>query len=226
MNRISISWAMAGVKLGRKLNRMPVFKSHNPLIESCLIPYREKASNGMQCYQSIKNASRILAIEIANRLPYCDYSLETITRSGIKTLALCEGILLVVKIRSGIAMLDSFSDVLNTSNTAFVSINRDSYNIDYSTVSKSCHKNEVIILDPLIATGRTINLMIDHLLSYGINISRIQVASLICSGKGIKEIEATYPSVKLNIGLITEALDTNAGVYPHIGDIGDRMFRT
>lgn len=204
---------------------MTVFRFQKPLIESYLIPYREKSSNGLKCYQSIRNASRILAIEISDRLPYHDYYLDTITRNGIRTHVLGEDILLVVKIRSGIAMFDSFSDVLNTSKAVFLGVNRDNDNIVCSTVPKLSYNNTVIVLDPLIATGRTINLIVEYLVSQGINEKYIQIASLICSEKGIKEIETAHPFVTINAGIVTEALDSNAGVHPHIGDIGDRMFR-
>ena len=209
---------------------MPCFDFNDPLIEDALSVYRRVDTSTYQRFMAIRKASTILAYNIVKLMPYNSKTVSTLTNT-VNSRILDRNIIFVPKIRSGLAMIDSFIEVFNVSNTGYILMDRKytgrcdkNDSVLYSTISNNCLNSQMMILDPLIATGGTIDLIIDYLISCGVSEKQIAISSLICNPEGAKHIQEKHSNVCLYAGIITEVLDSNAGVTPRIGDFGDRVF--
>ena len=83
---------------------------------------------------------------------------------------------------------------------------------------------EVIVLDPMLATGGSACDTISMLKEDGVK--KIKFLSIISAPEGIKKIEELHPDVKIFTACIDEKLNENAYIVPGLGDAGDRIFGT
>lgn len=94
----------------------------------------------------------------------------------------------------------------------------------YFKVPKDIDKREVIILDPMLATGGSGIDAIELLKAKGVK--KIKFLCIIAAPEGIKKIEEEYPDVQIYCTTIDERLNENAYIMPGLGDAGDRVFGT
>ena len=91
-------------------------------------------------------------------------------------------------------------------------------------VPKNIEEKEVIVLDPMVATGGSILDTIEHLKKEGVK--KIKVLAIIAAPEGIKAIEEKHPEIQLYCTKIDEKLNEKAYIVPGLGDAGDRIFGT
>jgi uracil phosphoribosyltransferase len=199
--------------------------NHN-LIENYLAIYRGKDTKSYDCYKAIESASYLLASEISKHMEYDFQSVATLTNSEQMNI-LCNNIVLVSKIRSGLIMEKCFVDTFRTSNVGHVLLERNgatATDMVYSSVPKVSN-SQLIILDSLVGTGGTMLYILDYLSGCGLLINnKISVASLMIGESGIQKILRKYPYVTIFSSLVTNVFDSNIGVFPRIGDFGDRVY--
>ncbi len=96
----------------------------------------------------------------------------------------------------------------------------------YSALPGDIDQRQVLLLDPMLATGGTALAAIEILLSKGVPEPAIVFISLIAVPEGIAAVHQRYPAVRIVTSAIDERLNENAYMMPGIGDFGDRYFGT
>ena len=91
-------------------------------------------------------------------------------------------------------------------------------------VPKDIDKREIILLDPMLATGGSAIDAIDLLKSKGAK--KIKFLCIIAAPEGIKKVEKAHPDVQIYCGSIDKKLNENKYIVPGLGDAGDRIFGT
>ena len=81
-----------------------------------------------------------------------------------------------------------------------------------------------MVVDPMLATGGSIDLVIRRLQRWGVH--EIRVLSLIASQPGIDRVRNDFPDVKLFVAAIDPELNEQSFIVPGLGDAGDRIFDT
>ncbi|KAJ5947054.1 hypothetical protein N7466_000069 [Penicillium verhagenii] len=156
-----------------------------------------------------------------------------LTKSVIKPPAADERIAVIVILRSGLAMADSFlaafpedADTV----TYHLGLFREKESlrpIEYynKLPAKSPKIKHAYILDPLVATGGTAKAAIDILRDWGVD--RITLFALLGSEIGLQKVANVWPEcTDVFVGAIDKELDDKGYVKPGLGDIGDRLFGT
>ncbi|KAJ5948469.1 hypothetical protein N7454_001776 [Penicillium verhagenii] len=156
-----------------------------------------------------------------------------LTKSVVKAPAADERIAVIVILRSGLAMADSFlaafpedADTV----TYHLGLFREKESlrpIEYynKLPAKSPKIKHAYILDPLVATGGTAKAAIDILRDWGVD--RITLFALLGSEIGLQKVANVWPEcTDVFVGAIDKELDDKGYVKPGLGDIGDRLFGT
>lgn len=131
-------------------------------------------------------------------------------------------------LRSGIAMLASFLEIVNSARVGFAGLARDEATAEaheYYWKFPSPQKEDVIvILDPMIATGGSVLSVLRRLRRDLDN--EIRVVSIISSRPGVSAIQNEFPEVSIVTSAVDETLNAQKYIVPGLGDFGDRYFGT
>jgi uracil phosphoribosyltransferase len=182
---------------------------------------------------------RRLAEELVTLLAYEATREVRVQAVSVKTpVGLADGVklarpapLVVPILRAGIGMLDGMSRLLPTADVGFVGLVRDEESLVASTYADRLPADltgrEAFVLDPMLATGGTLETVIDMLVSRGA--SAVTAVCLIAAPEGIGRIAGAFPSdepvpIRVVTGAVDDHLDERGYIVPGLGDAGDRLF--
>src|SRR5699024_1662182 len=94
----------------------------------------------------------------------------------------------------------------------------------YCKLPADIHERELIVLDPMLATGGSAEAAITFLKERGA--TNIKLVVLIAAPEGIEEVTSKHPDVDIYVGNIDEKLNEHAYIVPGLGDAGDRLYGT
>lgn len=173
--------------------------------------------------------SFLLAGEVVDHLKREPVTVKTPLASA-QGFKLKNQIVLVPILRSGIAMLYPFMQFFEHSTVGFVGLSRDEKtaiaNLYYHKMPKVNPMNDVILLDPMIATGGSAISAIRIILESGALEEKIVFASIIAATDGIQAIKKEFPKLKMIVTQEDAELNDKKFIVPGLGDFGDRYFGT
>jgi len=139
-------------------------------------------------------------------------------------------VVLVPILRSGLAMLDPFMEVFPDAPIGFLGMFRDETTLKphlyYKKLPVIHSRQTILILDPMLATGGSVQLAIQQILQQNIAESQIRVISLIGSTMGVQAVRTKHPHVRIECVAIDDKLSSLGIIVPGLGDFGDRFFGT
>jgi len=185
----------------------------------------------MRFRRNIERLGEITAYEISKTLKY--HTVEIKTPLGIQPVSVPdESIVIASVLRAGLPFHQGFLSYFDAAENAFISASRK-YNEDHSAFtielgylsSPSIAGKTLIIIDPMLATGSSLDLAYKTLLKRGIP-TRIHVACVIASRYGIETASRIFPEEKtiLWAGAIDPELNDKAYIVPGLGDAGDLAY--
>lgn len=182
----------------------------------------------MRFRRNLERLGEILAYELSKKLVYKRRRLKTPLGSASLNV-LREQPVLVTILRAGIPFHQGFLNIFDAADSGFIGAYRNeegatlTINLDYMALP-TVNKRTVILIDPMLATGRSILDSIDLLLSKGTP-SHLHIVSVVAAPEGLKFLKE---NVKIPFSLWTCAVDDalNASYYivPGLGDAGDLSF--
>ena len=170
----------------------------------------------MLCYEAMKDA-RTYEVEI-------ETPMEKMKARKINE----DNYAFVPILRAGTGMLDGIINVVPNAKIGHIGMYRDEEtfkpNVYFFKVPKDIEKREVLILDPMLATGGSALDAIDLLKEKGV--TRIKFLCIIAAPEGIKAVEDKHPDVQIYTTSIDKKLNEKAYILPGLGDAGDMIFGT
>ena len=139
--------------------------------------------------------------------------------------------LIVPVLRAGIGMLDGMIRLLPMADVGFVGLVRDDESLVASTyadrIPADLTGREAFVLDPMLATGGTLQTVIGMLVERGA--ATVTAVSLLAAPEGIARLDKAFgeqsgPPVRVVTAAVDERLDSHGYIYPGLGDAGDRLF--
>ena len=200
----------------------------HPLIQHKLGFLRDKETGAKEFRQLVAEISMLMTYEVTRDLPLEDIDVETpICPTTVKQIK-GKNLAVVPILRAGLGMVDGVLTMEPTSKVGHVGVYRDDETgapIEYyCKLPLDCAERDVLLLDPLLATGASISAAINLLKEKGIR--HISVMSIVAAPEGIDKIQKSHPEVDIYVCAIDEKLDENGYIVPGVGDAGDRMFGT
>ena len=188
-------------------------------------------SDSLRFRKNIERIGEILSYEISKTL---DYSVQRVkTPLGVAEVPLySEEVVLAPVLRAGLPLHQGFLQFFDKAENAFVSASRQ-YNADRTNFeivveylsAPSIEGKTLIIIDPMLATGSSLDLAYKTLLKRGTPV-KIHIACVIASLPGVDEIKKIFPkdSTTLWVGAIDPELNEHAYIVPGLGDAGDLAY--
>lgn len=205
-----------------------VFVLDHPLITHKLAILRDKKTGTKEFRELIDEISGVLCYEAMK-----DASLEKVIVetpiAKFETGKLDEDKFAFVPIlRAGMGMLDGVKRVIPNAKIGTIGMYRDETTFKpvnyFFKVPKDIEKREVIVIDPMLATGGSIIDAVELLKEK--NVKSIKFLCIIAAPEGIEALNKTNPDVKIYCAAIDERLNENKYIVPGLGDAGDRIFGT
>ena len=205
----------------------PVVLEH-PLIEHKLSVLRDKNTPTGVFRKIIREISIILCYEAIRDVKLEDITIETPIKK-MKTHHLNEDNYVFVPIlRAGLGMLDGAVSVLQGARVGHIGMYRDEKTFEpvnyFFKVPDKIEEKEVIILDPMLATGGSACDAIELLKSRGVK--NIKFLCIIAAPEGLKRVSKDHPDVEIYAACCDEKLNKNKYIVPGLGDAGDRIYGT
>jgi uracil phosphoribosyltransferase len=137
-------------------------------------------------------------------------------------------IVLVPVLRAGLGMLDSILQLIPHALVGFIGLKREETTLRAQFYHKSFPKNlsrfEVILIDPMLATGGSAVAALDLLTEQ--DAKHIRLVNLVAAPEGIRRVRKSYPGVPIFTAAVDRELNERGFILPGLGDAGDRLFGT
>lgn len=205
---------------------MPQILDH-PLIADELTRLRDPNCPSAEFRQRVRRIASLLVPFVTANLQTevvpCNTPLEI--TSG-KTLT--RNIILVPILRAGLGFLDGFLDLIPQASVAHIGVARNEETLlpepYYMKHPIKLSEAEIIVLDPMLATGGSATESVKRLKDAGAK--RIRFACLVAAPEGVATFEAAHPDVRVFTAALDRCLDSRGYILPGLGDAGDRLFGT
>ena len=139
-----------------------------------------------------------------------------------------DNICLIPILRAGLGMEEGAHRLLPNAHTGHVGMYRDETTHEakpyYARFPKGIENMEVLLLDPMLATGGSAIDAIEQLHKAGVK--KIRFLCIIAAPEGVKKVCEKFPEVPVYIGALDRELNSNCYILPGLGDAGDRIFNT
>ena len=207
---------------------MEVIELKHPLVEHKLAILRDKKTGTKEFREIVSELATILCYEAMKDAKLEEVEIETPIQK-MKTRKINEDNYAFVPIlRAGTGMLDGIIQVVPNAKIGHVGMYRDEetfkQNVYFFKVPKDLAQREVLILDPMLATGGSGIDAIELLKEKGVK--KIKFLCIIAAPEGIKAMQEKHPDVQIYCAAIDEKLNEHAYIIPGLGDAGDRIFGT
>jgi uracil phosphoribosyltransferase len=200
----------------------------HPLVQHKLTLMRQKQRSTSSFRDLLSEISMLLAYEVTRDLPLVYEEIETpLARMRSPTL---EGkkIVLVSILRAGSGMLDGMLRILPSARIGHIGLYRDPKTLGaveyYFKMPSEIHDRDVIVLEPLLATGNGAIAAVDRVLAA--RPKSIKFVCILAAPEGIANFHDVHPEVPIFAAAVDERLDERGYILPGLGDAGDRMFGT
>ena len=200
----------------------------HPVIKHKISILRDINTGPNEFRSIIKEISIILAYEATKDLELEEYEIQTpITKTtGYKISGKKLGIVPIL--RAGLGMVDGVLEVLPAAKIGHIGMYRDEQTLMpveyYSKLPNDVEKRDIIVVDPMLATGGSACDAIENLKKKGCK--GIKLLSIIAAPEGIERLREEHPDVKIIVAQLDEGLNENSYIVPGLGDAGDRLFGT
>ena len=201
---------------------------NHPVIKHKISILRNINTGSNEFRSIIKEISIILAYEATKDLELEEYDLETpITKTtGYKLSGKKLGIVPIL--RAGLGMVDGVLEVFPAAKIGHIGMYRDEETLKpveyYSKLPNDVENRDIIVVDPMLATGGSACDAIQRLKEKGCK--NIKLLSIISAPEGIEKVNKDHPDVDIYVAQLDEGLNENSYIVPGLGDAGDRLFGT
>lgn len=207
---------------------MKVIELNHPLVLHKLSILRDKETGTKKFRELISELSTMLCYEALKDAELEDIEIET-PMCKMKGKKLNEDNYAFVPIlRAGTGMLDGLINVIPNAKIGHIGLYRNEETLKpvkyYYKMPKDIDKREVIVLDPMLATGGSGIDAITMLKESGAK--KIKFLAIIAAPEGIKNMQEAHPDVDIYCASIDDHLNEIGYIVPGLGDAGDRIFGT
>ncbi|GAB3548675.1 uracil phosphoribosyltransferase [Spirosoma fluminis] len=180
--------------------------------------------------RNLERIGEIMAYEISKTLPYHNVSVPTPLGTA-STQVLRQQPVLATIMRAGLPFHQGFINYFDRAENAFAGAYRgyvpgegDEFTVEMDyVVSPDLSGKTLILCDPMLATGRSLEKVYHALLRYGIP-AQTHIAAAIASPEGVKYVQQRLPQCHLWLGAIDDYLNDHYYIVPGLGDAGDLAF--
>lgn len=200
----------------------------HPLIQHKLTLLRNKDTSTKDFRELVSEISTLMCFEATRDLPTEEIEVETPITTCTSKIIAGKKLALVPILRAGLGMVDGMLQLIPGAKVAHIGMYRDPDTLKpvyyYCKMPPDIEERDVIILDPMLATGGTAVAAVDRVKSF--NVRSIKFLCLLAAPEGLEVMDKHHPDVEVYTCSVDERLNDHAYIVPGLGDAGDRIFGT
>lgn len=207
---------------------MSVFEIKHPLIQHKLSLMRGKHMSTRSFRQLAAEVGSLLTYEATKNLEIEDFQMEGWNGKLTGQRLVGKKATVVPILRAGIGMLDGVLDLMPSAKISVVGLYRDEETLEpvtyFEKLASDMDQRMAIIIDPMLATGGSMNATIELIKKAGC--TDIRALVLVAAPEGIKRVQDAHPDVDIYTASIDDHLNEDGYIIPGLGDAGDKIFGT
>jgi len=197
----------------------------HPLVQHNLTRLRDKRTGSQEFRRILSVVASLIIYEATRSFAVKPVSVTT-PMARTRGSVLKREVILVPVLRAGLGMMESILQLIPHARVGFIGLKREEKSLRALFYHKSLPKDlthfEVILIDPMLATGGSAVSAMDLLTELGA--SRVRLVNLVAAPEGIRKVHARYPKLPIFTAAIDQKLNRNGFIVPGLGDAGDRLF--
>ena len=200
----------------------------HPLVQHKLTLMRRKDASTNTFRRLLNELSMLMAYEVTRDMATQEIEIETPLEKMTGTAIDGKKLVLVSILRAGTGILDGMLTVVPGARVGHIGLYRDPKTLQaveyYFKMPKDMQERDVIVVDPMLATGNSAVAAIDRVKK--LNPKSIKFVCLLTCPEGIATMKAAHPDVAIFTAAIDRQLNDHGYILPGLGDAGDRIFGT
>ena len=201
---------------------------NHPLLLHKLSILRNEATGVKEFREAISEIAALECYEATRDLPLEDVEIKTpITTGTFKQLA-GKKLAIVPILRAGLGMVDGILNLIPSAKVGHIGLYRDPDTLApveyYCKMPSDIAERDILVVDPMLATGGSAVAAITFLKGYGCK--HIRLMNVLAAPEGIKAVREAHPDVDIYVASVDECLNEHGYIVPGLGDAGDRIFGT
>ena len=200
----------------------------HPLLQHKLSILRDENTGVKDFREVVSEIATLMCYEATRDLPLEEVEIKTpITTAKFKAIA-GKKLAIVPVLRAGLGMVDGILTLIPSAKVGHIGLYRDPDTLEpveyYCKMPNDIAEREVIILDPMLATGGSASAAIQFIKNY--EVKNIKLMNIIAAPEGIQRVHHDHPDVDIYCAALDEKLNDHGYIVPGLGDAGDRIFGT
>ncbi len=201
---------------------------NHPMIQHKLTILRDKNTGVKEFRELVEELAMFMGYEVTRSLPLEEVEIETPVCIAKTKVISGKKLGIIPILRAGLGMVDGMLKLIPTAKVGHIGLYRDPETLMpveyYCKLPSDVAERDLIVLDPMLATGGSAAAAITFLKDKGAR--SIRLVNLIAAPEGIKTVVDAHPDVEIFVAAVDEKLNDHGYIVPGLGDAGDRLFGT
>jgi len=200
----------------------------HPLIAHKLSIMRDKNTSVKDFRDLVSEVGMLITYEATRDLELTTKMVETPIATAEEPTLAGKKLAVVPILRAGLGLVDGVLRMVPAARVGHIGMYRDEKTLEphvyFCKLPKDIAEREVMVVDPMLATGGSADEAITELKGRGCKAIKLMV--LLAAPEGIERIVKNHPDVAIYCGAVDDHLNENGYIVPGLGDAGDRIFGT
>ena len=201
---------------------------NHPLLQHKLSILRDEHTGTNEFRKVVSEIASLMTYEATRDLPLTTKHIKTpLCEMDAPTLAGRKFVVVPI-LRAGLGLVDGVLRMVPSARVGHIGMYRDEETLEphpyFCKMPKDVAERDVLIVDPMLATGGSAAEAIDEMKKRGCK--HIKLMVLVAAPEGIAHLQKLHPDVDIYAGAVDEKLNENGYIVPGLGDAGDRIFGT
>lgn len=200
----------------------------HPLIQHKLTIIRNKECGTREFREVVNEIAELMVYEVCRDMPLEDVEVETPVAKAVEKQLAGKKVVVVPILRAGLGMVDGVLELLPAAKVGHIGMYRDEETLQpheyFVKMPDHLDQREMIIVDPMLATGGSAIAAVDALKKRGAK--SIRFVCLVAAPEGVKALREAHPDIDVYAAALDDHLNENGYIVPGLGDAGDRLFGT
>ena len=200
----------------------------HPLLQHKLSILRDENTGVKDFREIVSEVATLMCYEATRDLPLEEVEIQTPVAKAVTKQIAGKKLAIVPILRAGLGMVEGILTLIPSAKVGHIGLFRDPETLKpvkyYCKMPTDIAERDVIILDPMLATGGSASAAIDFVKEYGVK--HIKLMNIIAAPEGIRRVREDHPDVEIYVAAVDEKLNDPCYIVPGLGDAGDRIFGT
>ena len=200
----------------------------HPLIQHKVSLIRDKNTKVKEFREMVSEIAMLMCYDATRDFKTVEVEIETPVATAKTPVLAGKDIAIVPILRAGMGMVDGILTLIPNAKVGHIGLYRDPETLEpveyYCKLPDDIENRDVIVLDPMLATGGSAIAAVTFLKQYGAN--NIKFMCIIAAPEGLNRLHTTHPDVEIFCAALDKQLNDHGYILPGLGYAGDRIYGT